>query len=162
MTEPLPGWMITVVLRDDSLALNRLMGIIRRRNLGLESFAIGPAGDGRLRVSCCIRADRAGIDRSANAIRRMVDVDMVSVASERDCVSREHALIRVRSQPTELAALLDTVARFQATVVEEGANELVLEATATPPLLNSLLHALEPHGILEVARGGAIALAIPA
>lgn len=162
MSEPLPAWVITVVLRDDALALNRLMGIIRRRNLGLESFAIGPSGPGQLRASCSLLADQGAIERSANAIRRMVDVSSVSVAAARDCVSREHALIRVRSTPAELATLLDTVARFPAIVVEEGPSELVLEATATPPLLNSLLRALEPHGILEVARGGAIALAIPA
>lgn len=163
MTQPLPSWIISVLLQDDALALNRLMGILRRRNLGIESFAVGPSDkSGSLRVTCSMHADRGAIDRCANAIRRMVGVVMVSVVAERDCVAREHALIRVRVAPHDLAALLDAIALFQATVVEEGPNELVLEATATPPLLNSLLRALEPHGILEVARGGAIALAIPA
>jgi acetolactate synthase-1/3 small subunit len=163
MTQPLPAWVVSVLLQDDALALNRLMGILRRRNLGIASFAVGPADrPGVLRVTCCMQADRAAIDRSANAIRRMVGALVVTVVAERDCVAREHALIRVKVAPHDLAALLDTIALFQATVVEEGPHELVLEATATPPLLNSLLRALEPHGIVEVARGGAIALAIPA
>jgi acetolactate synthase small subunit len=106
-------------------------------------------------------ADRAAIDRSANQIGKMVGVLEVNVSAEADCVTREHALIRVRVLPHRLASLLDTVALFQASVVEEGAAELVLEATATPPLLNSLLRALEPHGVMEVARGGAIALTRP-
>jgi acetolactate synthase-1/3 small subunit len=163
MTEPLPAWIITVLLHDDALALNRLVGIVRRRNLGIESLAIGPSDrPGILRMSCGMLADRAAIDRAANQMVKMVGVLDVSVAPEGDCVTREHALIRVRVAPQGLASLLDTLALFQASVVEEGAAEIVLEATATPPLLNSLLRALEPHGVLEVARGGAIALARPA
>jgi ketol-acid reductoisomerase len=163
MSLPLPSWIITVLVQDDALALNRVIGIIRRRNLGIESFAIGPSDrPAILRLTCGMMGDRAAIDRSVNQIRKMIGVLEVSVAAEGDCVSREHALIRVRISPNGLAALLDTVALYQANVVEEGASEIVLEATATPPLLNSLLRALEPHGVLEVARGGAIALARPA
>lgn len=163
MTQPQSSWILTILLQDDALAVNRVVGIIRRRNLGIESLAIGPSGrTGILRVNCGMLGDQAAIDRSANQVRKMVGVLEVGVAAERDCVTREHALIRVRVSSQGLAALLDTVALFQATVVEEGAEEIVLEATATPPLLNSLLRALEPHGVLEVARGGAIALARPA
>jgi acetolactate synthase I/III small subunit len=163
MSLPLPSWIITVLLHDDALALNRLIGIVRRRNLGIESLALGPSDrPGILRLTCGMIADRAAIDRSANQMVKMVGVLEVTVAAESDCVTREHALIRVRVAPHGLASLLDTVALFQANVVEEGDAEIVLEATATPPLLNSLLRALEPHGVLEVARGGAIALARPA
>jgi acetolactate synthase small subunit len=163
MSDPLPSWVVTALMPDDALALNRVIGIIRRRNLGIESLAIGASSrPGVLRVTCCMLADRSAIDRSANQIRKMVGVLEVSVTAETDCVMREHALIRVRTAPHSLASLLDTVALFQATVVEEGADQIVLEATATPPLLNSLLRSLAPHGVLEVSRGGAIALAIPA
>lgn len=163
MSQPVPSWIITVLLQDDALALNRVVGIIRRRNLGIESFAVGPTDrPAILRLTCAMRGDRAAIDRSANQIRKMIGVLDVAVAAEGECVTREHALIRVRTMPHGLASLLDTLSLYQATVVEEGTDQLVLEATATPPLLNALLRALEPHGILEVARGGAIALAIPA
>lgn len=162
MSLPLPSWIVTVQMQDDALALNRVVGIIRRRNLGIESLSIGAAErPGILRLTCRMLADQSAIDRSASQLRKMVGVLETSVAAEAECVTREHALIRVRVAPHDLAALLDTVALFQATVVEEGPTELVLEATATPPLLNSLLRALEPHNILEVARGGAIALARP-
>ena len=103
MTQPLSAWIISVLLPDDALALNRLMGIVRRRNIGLESFSVGPADrPGMLRVTCCMNADRGAIDRSANAIRRMIGVREVTVTGERDCVSREHALIRVRVAPASV------------------------------------------------------------
>lgn len=162
MSQPLPSWVITVLLQDDALTLNRAVGIVRRRNLALTSLSLGAAGQlGVSRMTCFMVADQAAIDRTANQLRKMVGAHAVTVSPEAECVTREHALIRVRVQPAGLASLLDTVALFQANVVEEGASEVVLEATATPPLLNALLRALEPHGVLEVARGGPVALARP-
>jgi acetolactate synthase I/III small subunit len=102
------------------------------------------------------------VDRMANQLRKMVGVSEVMVTPEAECVTREHALIRVRVSPADLAGLLDTVALFQASVVEESAHELLLQVAASPPILGSLLRALEPFGVLELARGGAIALARPA
>lgn len=162
MTLPLPSWVITVVLPDDALTLNRAIGIVRRRNLGLTSLSLGAADStGLSRLTCVMVADQAAIDRTANQLRKIIGRREVAVAPEGECVTREHALIRVRVAPSTLATLLDAVALYSAIVVDEGSSEVVLEATATPPLLNALLRALEPHGVLEVARGGAIALARP-
>lgn len=162
MSQPWPSWVITVLLQDDALTLNRAVGIVRRRNLALTSLSLGAAGQpGVSRMTCFMVADPAAIDRTANQLRKMVGAHAVTVSPEAACVTREHALIRVQIQPAGLAALLDTVALFQATVVEEGVSEVVLEATATPPLLNALLRALEPHGVLDLARGGPVALARP-
>jgi acetolactate synthase-1/3 small subunit len=153
---------VAALLEDDLLALNRAVGIVRRRNLAVTSVSLGPSTRvGVSRLTCVVAADDASVDRMANQLRKMVGVLEVTVTAEADCVSREHALIRVRISPAELAGLLDTIALFQATVVEEALPELVLEATASPPTLVSLLRALEPFGVLDVVRSGAIALPRP-
>ena len=162
MSLPLPSWVVGVLLEDDLLALNRAVGIVRRRNLAVASVSLGPSTrSGVSRLTCVVAADHSAVDRMANQLRKMVGVLEVTVTPEADCVTREHALIRVRVSAAELAGLLDTVALFQATVVEEAAHELVLEATASPPILVSLLRALEPFGVLDVVRSGAIALPRP-
>jgi len=150
---------VGVLLGDDLLALNRAVGIVRRRNLSVASVSLGPSSRiGVSRLTCILTADQPSVDRMANQLRKMVGVLEVTVVPEAECVSREHALIRVRTAPAQLAGLLDTIALFQATVVEESPHELVLEATASPPILVSLLRALEPFGVLDVVRSGAIAL----
>ena len=162
MSLPLPSWVVAVLLEDDPLALNRAVGIIRRRNLAVASVSLGPSTrPGVSRLTCVVAADRASVDRMANQLRKMVGVLEVTVIAEGDCLTREHALIRVRVSPANLASLLDTIALFHATVVEESAHELVIEAAAAPPTLVSLLRALEPFGILDTARSGAIALPRP-
>lgn len=159
MTVPFPSWVVSVLMSDDLLALNRAVGIIRRRNLALSSVSLGPTPRvGVSKLTAVLATDESSVTRMANQLRKMIGVLEVTVAPEADCVAREHALVRVRVGPAELATVLDTVDLYHARVVEESAGELLLEATGTPATLVSLLRALEPCGVLDVVRGGAIAL----
>lgn len=162
MTLPIPSWIVTVLLQDDPLALNRAVGILRRRNLPVSSVSLGPAGPvGVSRLTTILSTDEAAVVRMGNALRKMVGILDVTVAAESEYLVREHALVRVRTAPRELAGLLDIVALYQASVLEELPSELVLEVTAAPPAMVSFLRALEPYGVLHVVRGGAVALPHP-
>jgi acetolactate synthase-1/3 small subunit len=163
MTAPVPSLVVTALLPDDLLALNRAIGIIRRRNLEVTSLVLGPSGrPGLGRLSCVIRGESATTERMANQLRKMVGVAQVLVQAEGDCTAREHALVRVRVATAHLAGLFDTIALYDALVVEESPHELTLEVTGAPSLVASLLRALEPFGVLEIARGGTLALPRPA
>lgn len=163
MTVPVPSLVVTALLPEDLLALNRAIGIIRRRNLEVTSLALGPSGrPGLSRLTCVVDGEAATTERMANQLGKMVGVAAVLVQPADDCVLREHALIRVRVATAHLAGLLDTVSLYEALVLEESPHELTLEITGAPPLVGSLLRALEPFGILEVARSGTLALARPA
>jgi acetolactate synthase-1/3 small subunit len=162
MSAPISAWVIAVLMQEDLLALNRATGIIRRRNLPVGSVALGPASrTGMVRLTCVVSSDRPATDRMANALRKMMEVREVSVYPEAECARREHALVRVRVSPTQLARLLDVVSLFEATVVEESPPSLLIEATGTEPFMTSFLRALEPFGILDLARGGTLVLPPP-
>jgi acetolactate synthase-1/3 small subunit len=159
MTTPLASWVVAVQLQDDLLALNRAVGIVRRRNLEVTSVSLGPSPRvGVSRLTILVTADADSAERMANQLRKMSGVLEVSLSNESECVVREQALIRVRVSPPLLGTLLDTVELFRATILEEKADQLVLEAAAPPPVLGSLLRALEPFGVMEVVRGGSLAL----
>jgi len=156
---PQTSWVVTLVLEDDLLTLNRAMGIIRRRNLPVGNVAFGlTSRPGTLRLTCIVTSDRAAAERMANAMGKMAAVREVAVYPEAECTLREHALVRVRVPSAGLSALLDAVSLFQATIVEERPEEILLEATGASPFMLSFLRALEPFGIIDVARGATLAL----
>jgi len=155
----MPTWVVSALLDNDLLALNRAIGIIRRRNLNVPSFSLGPSlRAGVTRLTCIVEGDEAATIRMANQLRKMVGVSQVLVHAESECVGREHALVRVRVSPAQLSALLDTVALFDAQVVDENPHDLLIEATGSAPFMVSLLRALEAFDILDLARGGTLAL----
>ncbi|HTS86957.1 MAG TPA: acetolactate synthase small subunit [Gemmatimonadales bacterium] len=162
MSAPQATWILSVCFPDDLLCLNRAVGILRRQSLPVSNVALGPTGrPGTLRLSCALAADRATAERTANALRKMTEAREVTLHAEADCVMREHLLVRVRVPPTGLSALLDTVSLFQATIVEERPDELLLEATGTSPFMVSFLRALEPFGMIDLVRGASLALPLP-
>ncbi|MFN8648139.1 MAG: acetolactate synthase small subunit [Gemmatimonadales bacterium] len=155
----MPTWVVTVLMEDDLLALNRVVGIVRRRNLALGGVTWGPTGrTGLSRLAVVVTGDAAATERMANHFRKLTEVRAVSLHPEAACTARAHALVRVRVTPVHLSALLDAVALYEARVVEESAHDLVVEATGTAPFMVSFLRALEPFGVLDLARGSALAL----
>lgn len=155
----MPTWVVTVLMEDDLLALNRVVGIVRRRNLALGGVTWGPTGRAGLsRLAVVVTGDAAAAERMANHFRKLTEVRAVTLHPEAECTAREHALARVRVMPVLLSALLDTVALYEARVVEESAHDLVVEATGSAPFMVSFLRALEPFGLLDLARGSALAL----
>lgn len=162
MTTPTPTWVVSAQLADDLLALNRALGILRRRNLPVAGVSLGPTGrPDTLRLTAIIRSDAAAAERTANALRKMVEVREVALHPDRDCTIREHALVRVKVTPAQLPALLDVVSLYAAQVIEESPAELLLEATGPGPSMASFLRALEPFGILDLACGGTVCLPAP-
>jgi acetolactate synthase-1/3 small subunit len=159
MSRPVPAFVLTALLDDDLLALNRATGILRRRNLPLAGLSVGPgARPGTSRLSCIFASDPDSVERLANQLRKMIGVREVLVVPEEACTVHEHLLARVQAGPARLSALLDVLSLYEARVVEEGPGELVVEATGPSPLIGSFLRALEPFEVLDVVRGGAVPL----
>jgi acetolactate synthase-1/3 small subunit len=161
------SWVISVLLEDDLLALNRAIGIIRRRQLPVESFRAGPAaGSGATILTLVLGADQAQVDRLAAQLRKMVGVREVVVRAEEAVAVRELLVARVAVERGREAALLDLLALYDAGLVADAAGEALVEATGSPPLLTSLLRALEPFGVLDTVRSGPLVMtrdrAVPA
>lgn len=159
MSQPVSAWTVAAILDDDLIVVERVIGSMRRRQLPIGDLALGPArGHGVLRLTCSTCADWPATQRLANQLRRIVGVRIVSVHPADDCLVREQALVRVRATPSRLGDLLDTLALYEATVLEEPFAALVVQVTGTAPFLCSCLRALEPFGVLDVARGGSAVL----
>lgn len=159
MTLPMPSWVITALLDEDPLTLNRAVGIVRRHNLPVTSVSFAPTmKTGVSRLTTIVSADTASVIRMTNALRKMAGVVEACVEAEADCLVREHAVIRVRPPARELARLFDVAALYQVSVLDDRVTELVLEVSTSPPSLISLLRALEPFNVIDVARSGAVVL----
>jgi acetolactate synthase-1/3 small subunit len=157
-----PAFTICATVEDEFLGINRLVGIVRRRGLEVDSITIGAGREsGMARVTIVVRAEAAAVDRLVQQLRKMIGVTQATALPDSGVAARELALIRVRATGARYAEVLDTATRFGATVLEETHEEVLLEATGPGPMLISLIRALEPYGVLDVARSGVVALARP-
>jgi acetolactate synthase-1/3 small subunit len=150
---------VSVLLEDRLITLNRAVGLIRRRNLPVRSLAVGPTDTpGLSRLTIMIHSDSATAGRAVQHLQKMIGVRAAVAFPSRDGVARELALVKVRAPHARFAELLDVLQLYNASVVDDSAEAMIVELSGSEPFVLSCIRALEAFGILEVARSGTVAL----
>ncbi len=153
------GQALSVLLEDRLITLNRAVGLIRRRNLPVRSLAIGPtATPGLSRLTIMMQSDSATAERAVQHLQKMIGVRGAIAFPSLDSVTRELALVKVRASPDRYGELLDVVQLYNATVVDDAADGLIVQLSGTEAFVLGGIRALERFEVVEVARSGAVAL----
>jgi acetolactate synthase-1/3 small subunit len=150
---------VSVLLEDRWITLNRAVGLIRRRNLPVRSLAVGPTGTpGLSRLTIMIHSDTATADRAVQHLQKVVGVRAAVAFPAQEGVVRELALVKVRAPHERYGELLDVVQLYNASVVDDSADAMIVELSGSEAFVLSCIRALERFGVVEVARSGTIAL----
>ena len=150
---------VVLLVEDHLITLNRVVGLIRRRNFPVRTLSVGPTGmPGVSRLTIMMQSDEAAAERAVQHLQKIVGVHEAAVIPEGDAVARELALVKLRPSGEQYAELLDVVQLYHATLVDESLDAVVLELTGSEAFVLSCLRALERFDIVEVARSGAVAM----
>ena len=150
---------VVVFLEDQVITLNRVVGLIRRRNFPVRSLSVGPTGTpGVSRLTIMMQSDEPAAERAVQHLQKIVGVHDATVVPTGETVARELALVKLRPSSEQYAELLDVVQLYRATLVDESLDAVVLELTGSEAFVLSCLRALERFEIVEVARSGAVAM----
>lgn len=156
--------LVLVLLRDRPGAMERVMGLLRRRTTAsVAAVSFAPSEDHDvLRVTIALHGARSGIEHVVSHLRKLEDVcsAQASPASkmERDAVVRELALIRVACDATSRREIVDLAHLFGARAVDVTDSSITLEASGDGDTIENLLRLLRPIGIRELARTGKVLL----
>jgi acetolactate synthase-1/3 small subunit len=150
---------VAVLFDDDLVTFNRVVGVVRRRNLPITGVTIGPSQmAGVSRLTFFTEADDAAADRLVRQLEKTFGVRTAAIYGAGDAVVREVALIKLRALPAARADLLATLSASGAKLVAERDGTCIVEIAGESARTDACLEALERFGILEVARSGAVAL----
>ena len=150
---------VSVLIEDRMITLTRAVGLLRRRNYPVRSFAVGPtATPGLARLTIMIQSDSSTAERAVQHLQKMIGVREASALPPDGAVAREVALVKVRAPGPRYGELLDVLQLDHASVVDDAADAVIVEVAGSEAFVLSCLRALERFVILEVARSGAVAL----
>jgi acetolactate synthase-1/3 small subunit len=141
------------------ITLTRAVGLLRRRNYPVRSFAVGPtATPGLARLTIMLQSDPSTAERAVQHLQKMIGVREASALPPGGAVAREVALVKVRAPGPRYGELLDMLQLYRATVVDDTADAVIVEVSGSEAFVLSGLRALERFEILELARSGPVAL----
>lgn len=139
--------------------LNRVASLFRRRAFNIESIAVGHSEQpGLSRMTVVVNGDSARIEQVRKQLDKLINVVRVSDITAEDIVTRELALIKVKTTTATRSEVIQIVDIFRANIVDVAPDSLTVEVTGDEDKLESLLELLRGFGVTEINRTGRIAL----
>ncbi|MCK4354084.1 MAG: acetolactate synthase small subunit [Dehalococcoidia bacterium] len=139
--------------------LNRVSSLFRRRAFNIESIVVGHSEQpGLSRMTVVVNGDSARIEQVRKQLDKLINVVRVSDITAEDIVTRELALIKVKTTTATRSEIIQIVDIFRANIVDVASDSLTVEVTGDEDKVESLLELLRSFGVKEISRTGRIAL----
>lgn len=150
---------LVILLNDRHGALDRVVGVLRRRRAKMQTLAIGQSELPNVaRITVVMEDSEVAVEHLVEQLRKVVDVRHVINLSSEQTVARELALIKVNSTPTNSGEIIELGHLFGAHVVDATTESVTLEVTGSKEKLEKLVNELQTYGIREIARTGSVAM----
>ncbi|WOV84942.1 acetolactate synthase small subunit [Sporosarcina jeotgali] len=150
---------ITVTVINQSGVLNRVTGLLMKRQFNIESITVGHTEQsGMSKMTFIVHVeDEQKIEQLVKQLQKQIDVIKVNDITDKSIVLRELALVKVTSPPSARGEMNSLVEPFRATVVDSGKNIVTYQVTGDPEKIDAFIALLKPYGIKELTRTGTAA-----
>ncbi len=98
------------------------------------------------------------LEQVTKQLNKLVNVLKIVELEPDTSVARELMLVKVRADASTRSHVLETVQLFRAGVVDVAPDAVTIEVTGSRDKLDALLRVLEPFGVRELVKSGAVAL----
>jgi acetolactate synthase I/III small subunit len=150
---------LSVLVQDQPGVLARIAGLFSRRGFNIDSLAVGPTETPEVsRITLVVEVEGLPLEQVTKQLNKLVNVLKIVELEPATSVQREFMLVKVRADATTRSHVLETVALFRAGVVDVAPEAVTIEVTGSRDKLDALLRVLEPFGIRELVKSGAVAL----
>lgn len=150
---------ITLTVQNRSGVLNRVTGMLQRRQFNIESISVGATETpGISKITLVVEvADDQKVEQLTKQLNKQIDVIKVSDITDKAIVARELALIKVASTPQISNEIQGLITPFRATVIDISKDSITIQVTGKPEKIDALIALLRPYGIKELAKTGVTA-----
>jgi len=150
---------ITVTVLNQSGVLNRVTGLLMKRQFNIESITVGHTE--KLEISKMTFvvnvADEQKLEQLLKQLQKQVDVLKVNDITEKQIVVRELALVKVVSPTAVRAEINSIIEPFRASIIDTGKNVVTFQVTGSPEKIDAFIDLIKPYGIKELTRTGVTA-----
>ncbi len=151
---------LSVLVEDTPGVLARVASLFSRRGFNIESLAVGPTEVPQVsRMTIVVNVEGAVLEQVTKQLNKLINVLKIVELDPDSSVQREILLVKVKADLETRSHILETVQLFRAKVVDVASDAVTIEATGNGDKLAALLRVLEPFGLKELVKSGAVAMA---
>ena len=150
---------LSLLVENKPGVLARIAGLFSRRGFNIDTLAVGPTEDPDVsRITLTVDGAVHPIDQVTKQLHKLVNVIKIRDMEPDATVSREMALFRVSAPLESRAEIMQFAEIFRANVVDVSRKTLTIEVTGTQDKISSFERMVRPHGLIEMARTGEVAI----
>jgi acetolactate synthase I/III small subunit len=150
---------ISVLVRNHPGVLSHVAGLFARRAYNIESIVAGVTDRADItRITLVVTGDESILEQVTKQLRKLIDVIGVIDLKYSQSITRELILMTVFLPLDKRVDLIQVANSFGATIVDISDQTATLEFSGNERRINTLLMALAPFKVKEIARTGLIAL----
>ena len=150
---------LIALVEDKPGVLTKVASMFRRRGFNIASLAVGNSEQpGLSRMTFVVNGDDHTVGQVVKQLDKLIDVIEVSDITGESIVTRELALIKVKTNQMSRGEIIQIVNLFRANIIDVGSESMVIEITGEEDKINALHNLLAPFGINEMLRTGLVAM----
>ncbi len=147
-----------IYVEDKPGVLARVAILFRRRAFNIETLTVGRTEHpGISRMTIVVDTDERGARRIEANLYKLVNVLWIQNVTN-SCVTTDLALLKVAVTPGTRAELIEIAKKYDAHVIEEGSDALIMEITGDGDKIGGFLASLCSFHVVEMVRTGSIAM----
>lgn len=150
---------VTATVNNHSGVLNRITGLLARRDYNIESITVGHTENPEIsRMTFVVNVEsESKAEQLMKQLNKQIDVIKVQDITDLPMVARELALIKVMSTPQVRSEISGLIEPFRSSIIDVSHDSMVIQVTGDTDKIEALIELLKPYGIKEIARTGTTA-----
>ena len=150
---------LSLLVENRPGVLARIAGLFSRRGFNIDTLAVGPTEDPDIsRVTLTLDGAVHPIDQVTKQLHKLVNVIKIRDMEPDATVAREMALFRVNAAVENRGEIMQFAEIFGANIVDVSRRTMTIEVTGSQDKIDSFERMVRPHGLIEMARTGEVAI----
>lgn len=152
---------ISVLVKNESSALSRMIGLFSARGYNIESLTVSTTLDTEYAKATIVvtDCDENAIEQILKQLNRLIPVIKVTELTSENSVNLELVLLKVDAKGG-IENIIKIAQDFGAKVMDISQKTYTLQAVCDEKQLKSLVELLRPIGIKEIVRSGAVGITL--
>ncbi len=150
---------IAVYVENQYGVLTRVAGMFMRKGFNIDSLTVGETDDPAFsRITITMNGSDTEREQLLGQLQKLHNVKKVKLLEKENTVERELMLIKMKNQPDKRSEIMAAVDIYRAKVIDYTTEMLCIEVTGEPQKIKAFIEVMQPLGIMEICRTGAVAL----
>ena len=149
----------SVLVENKAGVLSKTAGLFARRGFNIDSLAVGETDDRDISSMTIISTgDERIMEQIEKQLNKKIDVIKVRRFAEKKSVTRELLMLKVTYTNVTRSDIMEICNITGAHIADLSPKSMVIELTAKTSKIDRFIKLMQPFGIIEMARTGALAV----